>query len=146
MASMKRPRLSEIKVLARQRRLLGCVHFSSASSSLQYDLLKFMEVEMHKSIQGVALVLAGLMTAAASAQPASAPVPTLQRELIYCADRMTPEEREAYRVKMRAARSVEEKDKVRAAHQAEMQARADRQGDAGKCEAVGRQYRQGAGQ
>lgn len=98
---------------------------------------------MSRSIQVVILVLAGLIAAAASAQPA--PAPTMQRELIYCADRMTPEEREVYRVKMRAAKSVEEQEKIRAAHQVEMQARAASQGDAGKCEAIGRQYRQGAG-
>jgi hypothetical protein len=104
-----------------------------------------MEVEMRKSIQVVALVLAGLNAATASAQSASVPAPTVQYELIYCADRMTPVEREAYRGKMRAAKTVEEKDKIRADHQTEMQARAASQGDAGKCEAIGRQYRQGAG-
>lgn len=98
---------------------------------------------MSKSIQVVALVLAGLMATAASAQPA--PAPALQRELIYCADRMTHEEREAYRAKMRAARTLDEKARIRADHQAEMQSRAASQGTAGQCEAAGRNSRGGPG-
>ena len=46
-----------------------------------------------------------------------------QRELIYCADYMTHEEREAYRAQKRAARTPEERDAVRQAHQNEMNAR-----------------------
>lgn len=81
------------------------------------------------------LALAGLV----QAQPASPPEP---RELIYCADRMTHEEREAYRTKMRAARTLEEKQALRAAHRAEMQARAAGQSGVG-CEPPGRQWRGG---
>jgi len=58
-----------------------------------------------------------------------------QRELIYCADLMTHEEREAYRASMRAARTQEEKAAVRQAHQDEMQARARERGlDPIECE------------
>ena len=58
-----------------------------------------------------------------------------QRELIFCADYMTHEEREAYRAEMRAARTPEEKAAVRQAHQDEMQARLREQGvDAIECE------------
>jgi hypothetical protein len=69
--------------------------------------------------------------------------PVEKRELIYCADRMTHEEREAYRGRMRAARTVDEKETLRAAHRTEMQARAASKGDAGRCEAVGRQHHGG---
>ena len=67
-----------------------------------------------------------------------------KRELIYCADRMSHEERKAYRDKMRTARTVEEKQSLRAAHQKEMQARAAAQGGE-PCVTAGRQWRGGAG-
>lgn len=58
-----------------------------------------------------------------------------QRELIYCADYMTHEEREAYRAEMRAARTPEEKTAVRQAHKEEVRARLREQGiDAVECE------------
>ena len=66
--------------------------------------------------------------------------PPEKRELIYCADRMTHEEREAYRAKMQAARTIEEKEALRAAHRAEMQARAASQGTV-YCEPPGQQWR-----
>ncbi len=66
------------------------------------------------------------------AQQPGAPVE--KRELIYCADLMTHEEREAYRAKMQAARTLEEKTQIRADHQTAMQARAVSQGVAGQCE------------
>ena len=81
------------------------------------------------------LTLAGL----AQSQPATPPEP---RELIYCADRMTHEEREAYRAKMRATRAPEERQALRAAHRAEMQARAAGQPGV-TCEPPGRQWRGG---
>ena len=83
-----------------------------------------------------------LLSGMAGAQPTAAPQE--KRELIYCADRMTPEEREAYRARMRAARTIEEKQALRAAHRAEMQARAAAQGGA-PCVGGGRQWRGGAG-
>lgn len=46
-----------------------------------------------------------------------------KRELIYCADKMTHEERDAYRARMSAARTQAEKAALRQAHQEEMQAR-----------------------
>jgi len=58
-----------------------------------------------------------------------------QRELIYCADLMTPAEREAYRTSMRAARTPEERASLRQAHQKQMQARARNRGqDPVECE------------
>lgn len=60
---------------------------------------------------------------------------TAQRELIYCADFMTQEEREAYRTQMRAARTPEEKAAVRQAHQEAMRIRLSEQGiDLADCE------------
>lgn len=82
----------------------------------------------------VLVVLSPLM-GAVMAQPAGAPVE--KRELIYCADLMTHEEREAYRARMRAARTLEEKSRIRAEHQTDMQARAASQGRAGECEPKG---------
>jgi hypothetical protein len=80
------------------------------------------------------------LSALATAQPASPPVEP--RELIYCADRMTHEERAAYRAKMRAARTLEERQAIRAAHRAEMQARAAGQQGA-PCDPPGRQWHGG---
>jgi hypothetical protein len=82
------------------------------------------------------LVFSGL----AIAQPARQSVEP--RELIYCADRMTPEEREAYRAKMRAARTLEERQAIRTAHRAEMQARAAGQPGA-TCDPPGRLWHGG---
>lgn len=81
-----------------------------------------------------------LLTALAFAQTANPPVEP--RELIYCADRMTPEEREAYRARMRAARTLEERQAIRAAHRSEMQARAAAQPGV-SCDPPGRQWRGG---
>ncbi|MEW6514227.1 MAG: hypothetical protein AB1443_09510 [Pseudomonadota bacterium] len=80
------------------------------------------------------------LSALTFAQPASPPVEP--RELIYCADRMTHEEREAYRAKMRAARTLDEKQAIRAAHRAEMQARAAAQSGV-TCDPPGRQWHGG---
>jgi hypothetical protein len=81
-----------------------------------------------------------VLSALAIAQPASPPVEP--RELIYCADRMTPGEREAYRARMRAARTFEERQAIRAAHRAEMRARAATQQGV-TCDPPGRQWRGG---
>lgn len=70
-----------------------------------------------------------------------------QRELIYCADKMTHEEREAYRARMRAARTPEEKAALRQAHQQEMQARVRQGGgDAEQCLPLRQRQRQRGGQ
>lgn len=80
------------------------------------------------------------LSALAVAQPANPPAET--RELIYCADRMAPEEREAYRTRMRAARTLEERQAIRAAHRSELQARAAVLPGA-TCDPPGRQWRGG---
>lgn len=75
------------------------------------------------------------------------PGATEQRELIYCADQMTHEEREAYRTHMRAARTQEEKAVLRQSHQQEMQLRARQRGlDASQCEPLRQRVRGGRSQ
>lgn len=70
-----------------------------------------------------------------------------KRELIYCADLMTHEEREAYRTSMRAARTHEEKAALRQAHQQEMRARARQRGsDAEQCLPLRQRLRGGRSQ
>lgn len=87
------------------------------------------------------------MSLQAFAQPATAPANPVQRELIYCADQMSHEEREAYRAKMQATRSAAEKEALRAAHRRDMQERARAAGREGQCEPLGpRGIGLGAGQ
>lgn len=69
-----------------------------------------------------------------------------RRELIFCADLMTHEEREAYRASMRAARTREEKAALRDAHRQEMQMRARQRGAEGQCEPLRQRARGGRGQ
>lgn len=91
-----------------------------------------------------AVLAAALWMAPAHAQnPPPAPEP---RELIYCADQMTHEEREAYRSKMRAARTAEEKEALRQAHRQEMQGRVQQRGGGAQCEPVRLRLREGRGQ
>lgn len=68
------------------------------------------------------------------AQPVSTSANPVQRELVYCADQMSHEEREAYRAKMQAAPTREAKDVLRAQHRREMQERARVAGLEGQCE------------
>lgn len=87
------------------------------------------------SVLVCAIAIAGISgfssVAAAQEKGEKAPV---TRELIYCANLMTPEEREAYRARMRAARSAAEQAELRAAHQRDMQARARERGiDPAQC-------------
>lgn len=91
-------------------------------------------------------IILPLLAGAAWAQ--SGPTTAEKRELIYCADLMTHEEREAYRAKMQSARSFDEKARIRADHQTEMQSRAASRGMAGQCEprpGRGAEPRQGQG-
>ena len=70
----------------------------------------------------------------AFAQPVTPPANPVPRELIYCADQISHEEREAYRAKMQAARTLEAKEALRNAHRREMQERARAAGREGQCE------------
>ena len=79
-------------------------------------------------------ILCSLPAWAADKEPDSSST-NQQRELIYCADYMTHEEREAYRAKKRAARTPEEREAVRQAHKSEIDARLRKQGiDPLECE------------
>ena len=88
------------------------------------------------------IVVCGLAMAALWALPVraqgsdQAPATTAEpRELIYCADLMTPAEREAYRASMRAARTPQERAAVRQTHRDQMHARARERGvDVLQCE------------
>jgi hypothetical protein len=85
------------------------------------------------------LLLILLATAVpAFAQPATTPANPVQRELIYCADQMSHEEREAHRVKMQAARTPEAKEALRTAHRVEMQERTRAARREGQCEPLGK--------
>lgn len=89
--------------------------------------------------RSIRLLLLALTAAAAQAvaQPAAAPASPVQRELIYCADQMSHEERAAYRAKMQATRSAAEKEALRTAHRREMQERARAAGREGQCQPLG---------
>ncbi len=100
---------------------------------------------MRNPIIASCAVFAGVLCLVPPAYSQTPPA-TEQRELIYCADQMTHDEREAYRAKMRAARSTEEKAAIRQAHQQEMQARAKQRGDETLCEPLRLRQRQGRGQ
>lgn len=89
-----------------------------------------------RTIRLLLLALTALATQAV-AQPATVPASSVQRELIYCADQMSHEEREAYRAKMRATRSAAEKEALRAAHRRDMQERARAAGRERQCEPFG---------
>lgn len=88
---------------------------------------------LYGALCGMAIAtFCNVATAAEDSGPSSA---VQQRELIYCADLMTPAEREAYRERMRAARSPEQRAALREAHQEDMRARARERGmEALECE------------
>lgn len=88
----------------------------------------------------VLLLLSPLLLASslsAFAQPETASSNPVQRELIYCADQMTHEERETYRTKIQAAKTPQDKEAVRSKHRTAMQERARLAGREGFCDQVG---------
>jgi hypothetical protein len=90
------------------------------------------------------LAMAALWALPARAQDADqAPTTAAEpRELIYCADLMTPDEREAYRARMRAVRGAQERAALRQAHRDDMQARARTRGlDVMQCEPLRQRQR-----
>jgi len=101
---------------------------------------------MRKNIGTIWATIAAALCVVVPAHAQNFPAATEQRELIYCADKMTHEEREAYRASMRAARSAEEKAALRQAHQQEMQARPRQRGDEAPCEPLRLRSRGGRGQ
>lgn len=75
----------------------------------------------------LAAVLCAATTPATAQQPAAAP-PQAPPQRPYANPLMTPEERDAYRKQMQAAKTPEERTKIRDTHRAEMQKRAQAQG------------------
>lgn len=112
------------------------------------------QTELHPSkklsaaLCGMAMAALCALSAPAQAlsnggQPAGA---AESRELIYCADLMTHDEREAYRSRMRAARTPQDKAALRQAHQQDMQARARERGaDTLQCEPLQQRQRRRGG-
>lgn len=76
---------------------------------------------------GVAAVVGAAALPAAAQQPPPA-APQAQPQRPYAYQLMTPEERDAYLKQLQAARTPEERTKIRDAHRAEMQKRAEAQG------------------
>jgi hypothetical protein len=62
------------------------------------------------------------------AADSSAQSKTQTQEQVYGSQLMTPQERSAYQTKMRAAKTNEEREQIRAQHHQEMQVRANQQG------------------
>lgn len=94
------------------------------------------------------IYVAALASGTVSAQSVETPAVEPKREIIFCADLMSHEEREAYRRRMASTTDAEQRAKLRASHQADMQARARQQGGEALCRQQGRggqgpQYRGG---
>ena len=70
---------------------------------------------------GLLLVSGAVVTAPVQAQ-------TQQQEVVYGSQLMTPQELRAYRLKMRQAKTVEERAQIRAEHHRQMQERAKERG------------------
>ncbi len=101
---------------------------------------------MRKNLRASWAVFSAALCLAFPAHSQNPPATIGQRELIYCADLMTHEEREAYREKMRAARTDEEKAAVRQTHRQEMQVRAKQRGAEAQCESLRLRQRTRGGQ
>ncbi len=91
------------------------------------------------NVIGVAAALAlaaGMAAAQAPATPKSAPQPLTREQMreqmreqrIYGYQLMTPDERNAYQAKMRAAKTLQERERIRTENHAAMQARAKERG------------------
>ena len=82
-----------------------------------------------------AIVLLASMTASVADKEKPTASAEQTRKLIYCADLMTHEEREAYRTRMRAAQSPQQRAELRQAHREAMRSRArERDMDPKVCE------------
>lgn len=100
---------------------------------------------MRKNLGAGGALFAATLCLAFPAHSQPPPAAT-ERELIYCAELMTHDEREAYRAKMRAARTDEEKAAVRQTHRQAMQTRAKQRGAEAQCEPLRLRLRARGGQ
>jgi hypothetical protein len=104
--------------------------------------------KLSAALCGMVMTVLSMLSAPAQAQSngeqsAGAAEP---RELIYCADLMTHDERETYRARMRAARTPQDKAALRQAHRQDMQARARERGvDTLQCEPLQQRQRRRGG-
>lgn len=77
---------------------------------------------------GLVLPLAAPTTFSGAAYAQASQTPQAENERIYGSQLMTPQERSQYRQQLRQAQTVEERDRIRAQHHEEMQARAKERG------------------
>ena len=106
-----------------------------------------MKRDLHIACGAVTLILAALSSPIQAQAPQVPPQgATQQRELIYCAELMSHEEREAYRAGMRAAPSWEAKAALREAHRRDMMLRAQQRGPDFQCQPLQRRWHGGRGQ
>jgi uncharacterized protein HemX len=107
-------------------------------SAMSYNPRIDQETAMSKRTTLIASTLVGVLALPAgfalaadqqsAQQQAQAQVQDQQQELVYGSQMMTPEERAAYRAKMRAATTVEEREKIRKEHHEAMKLRAKERG------------------
>jgi uncharacterized membrane protein YgcG len=76
----------------------------------------------------IALLLSAGFALAADPEPAKEMVQTQTQEQIYGSQLMTQQERREYRVKMRAAKTAEEREQIRNEHHEQMKVRAKTRG------------------
>ena len=82
-----------------------------------------------KLLLAILITLSGIAGArAADTETGDTARSEISRKLIYCADLMSHEERNAYRAEMRAAGSAQEREQLRAKHREKMQARISERG------------------
>ena len=86
-------------------------------------------MSIRRTLLATAIALAtGIATLPAAAQQTPPAAPSAQAQRPYANALMTQEERDAYRKQMQDAKTPEERTKIRNAHRAEMQKRAEAQG------------------
>jgi hypothetical protein len=81
-----------------------------------------------KKLLPLAVLLAALTLSLAHAAPPPAPAASAVAEPIYGSQLMTDQERSVFRARMWAAKTPEERERIRAEHHAEMQKRAQERG------------------
>ena len=101
--------------------------FSGRAAGLEKPFRKEHAMKSTKLIL-TAIALAMGLTAAAGYGAETAPTPAPKKEVIYGSQLMTTQERADFRARMRAAKSAEERERIRLEHHKAMQERAQAQG------------------